>query len=228
MPSSMEVKRMAKRVTAAGVAWVVAGAAVAAATQDTRPPNLTAASVAQVGANGKWIEITYGRPLKGGRDVWGSGADYAKALLVNGAKIWRAGAKDRTRLKTQVALQIGGKTVPAGEYSLFIETKSPQDWTLIVSSWRTFDPSEGFRARGAPPTSRPLVGFGGTEPDSDGLWGAPGYTPGWDVARVAMKIGKLPMAIDQLTWNFADVTPAGGKLVLMWGTVVASAPFRVP
>jgi hypothetical protein len=42
-----------------------------------------------------------------------------------------------------------------------------------------------------------------------------------------MKIDKLPMSIDELTWNFADVTPTGGKLVLMWDTVVASAPFTV-
>ena len=42
-----------------------------------------------------------------------------------------------------------------------------------------------------------------------------------------MKMDKLPVAIDQLTWDFADVTEAGGKLVLMWDTVVASAPFTV-
>ena len=42
-----------------------------------------------------------------------------------------------------------------------------------------------------------------------------------------MKVDKLPMAIDQLTWNFADVTASGGKLVLMWDTTVASAPFTL-
>jgi hypothetical protein len=40
-----------------------------------------------------------------------------------------------------------------------------------------------------------------------------------------MKLDKLPVSIDQLTWNFADVTPSGGKLVLMWDTVLATAPF---
>jgi len=40
---------------------------------------------------GKWIEISYGRPLKNGRDLWGSGANYGKAALV-GTPIWRAGA----------------------------------------------------------------------------------------------------------------------------------------
>ena len=40
-----------------------------------------------------------------------------------------------------------------------------------------------------------------------------------------MKVDKLPLAVDQLTWNFADVTATGGQLVLMWDTVVATAPF---
>ncbi len=38
---------------------------------------------------GKWIEITYGRPLKRGRDLWGAGPNYGKAALA-GTPIWRA------------------------------------------------------------------------------------------------------------------------------------------
>ena len=84
---------------------------------------------------GKWIEITYGRPIKRGRDVFGRGADYAKLLLVNDATVWRAGANVTTRINSEVPLSIAGKTMPAGEYSVFIDTKSPTDWTLIVSNW---------------------------------------------------------------------------------------------
>src|SRR5262245_49808547 len=40
---------------------------------------------------GKWIEITYGRPLKRGRNLWGEGADYGRDLNA-GAPVWRAGA----------------------------------------------------------------------------------------------------------------------------------------
>src|SRR3954454_19099296 len=46
--------------------------------------------------DGKWIDITYGRPLLRGREVFGKGADYGKALLI-GAPIWRAGANVSTR-----------------------------------------------------------------------------------------------------------------------------------
>jgi hypothetical protein len=80
---------------------------------------------------GKWIEIAYGRPLKRSRDLWGTGANYGKSLN-SGAPVWRAGANMSTRIKTEVPLVINGKTVPIGEYSLFIDLK-PNNWTLIVS-----------------------------------------------------------------------------------------------
>jgi len=118
-----------------------------------------------------------------------------------------AGANVTTRLKTEAALEIGGKKVPAGDYSLFIDTKSPSDWTLIVSGWAAqekYDPN-----------------------NKDALWGSFEYTPDKDVARAPMTVGKLPLSVDELTWNFADVTATGGKLVLMWDTVVASVPFKV-
>lgn len=208
---------MFKKVLMLGFAVAAAGTFVAAqgATQpgaaQAAPQRIASpagSSQTQVGGTtGKWIEITYGRPIKRGRDLWGSGPTYAQLLLVNGAKVWRAGANVSTRLKTELPLQIGGKTVPAGEYSLFIDAKSPTDWTLIVSSW-------GAKTSGRDQTP-------GT------LWGSFAYTPDKDVARVAMKMDKFPLAVDQLTWNFADVTPEGGKLVLMWDTVVATAPFTV-
>lgn len=157
--------------------------------------------------NGKWIEVTYSRPIMRGRDVWGAGADYAKLLLANGATVWRAGANVSTRLKTEVPLVMAGKTIPAGEYSLFIDTKSPTDWTLIVSNWaeqQKYDPN-----------------------NKEALWGSFGYTADKDVARVPMTMGKLPVSVDQLTWNFVDVKNDTGKLAIMWDTVIASVPFTV-
>src|SRR5262245_46029108 len=87
--------------------------------QDTRPPSPTGTAAAQVlgkyvtppsgrGSryeNGKWIEITYSRPLKRGRELWGSGADYGKTMLA-GAPVWRAGANVSTRIKTEAPLVI--------------------------------------------------------------------------------------------------------------------------
>lgn len=160
---------------------------------------------------GKWIEVIYGRPLQRGRDLFGTGANYGKAVNDVGAPgfpappVWRAGANVTTRLKTEASLNFGGKNVPAGEYSLFIDLK-PTEWTLIVSNWpaqKTFDPN-----------------------NKTALWGAYGYTPDKDVARVPMKLDTLAFDVDQLTWTFVDMTADGGKLALIWGKTMASTPFK--
>src|SRR5689334_5136328 len=116
-------------------AMVVAPLAIVAmvAAQNNRPPSPAGTAATQVKGkyvdvpggdgpqyqNGKWIEISYGRPIKRGRDLWGTGADYGK--MVNaGAPVWRAGANVTTRLKTEVPLVINGKTIAPGEYDLLI------------------------------------------------------------------------------------------------------------
>lgn len=155
---------------------------------------------------GKWLEIDYGRPLKRGRDLFGSGGDYGKTLNA-GAPVWRAGANQSTRLKTGVDLMFGDKKVPAGEYSLFIELKSATEWTLIISSW-------GAKKAGNDQT-----------PDT--LWGSFNYTPAKDVARAPMVVGKSQVALEQLTWGFCDLTATGGKMFIAWDTVNAAVPFTV-
>lgn len=154
---------------------------------------------------GKWIDIAYGRPLKRDRDLWGKGADYGKDALV-GAPIWRAGSDVSTRLKTEVPLVIHGKTVPVGEYSLFIDLKE-NNWTLVVSSW------------GAAPA--------GNQRTPETLWGAYGYTPDKDVVRTPMKLETLPYTVEQLTWEFLNMTDNGGAMAIRWGNTMASVPFTV-
>jgi hypothetical protein len=164
----------------------------------------------EVYREGKWIEITYGRPLQRGRDLFGSGADYGKAANDVGSPklpappVWRAGANVTTRLNTEVPLVLGKTTVPAGEYSVFVDLKLPE-WTLIISNWPAqpkFDPN-----------------------DKTALWGAYGYTADKDVVRVPMKLEKLPFEVDQLTWTFLDMKNSGGRIALMWGNTLASTPF---
>ena len=161
---------------------------------------------------GKWIEITYGRPLQRGRDLFGSGANYGKAANDVGTAglpappVWRAGANQSTRLNTEVPLMLGTTTVPAGEYSLFVDLKGPTEWTLIVSRWAAqvkFEPQ-----------------------NKDALWGAYGYTADKDVVRVPMKVDAMPFAVDELTWSFVDMTNDTGKLALMWGKTLATTAFK--
>ena len=163
-------------------------------------------------SGGRWIEITYGRPLQRGRDLFGSGPNYGKAINDVGTAnlpappVWRAGANVSTRLKTEVPLVFGDKTVPAGDYSLFIDLGGPTQWTLIVSKWAAqlkFDPN-----------------------DKSALWGAYGYTADKDVARIPMRIENLPFGVEQLTWSFLDMTTDTGRIALMWGRTLASVSFK--
>jgi hypothetical protein len=157
---------------------------------------------------GKWIDILYGRPLLRSREAFpGSGAEYGKATYGPDATVWRAGANLTTRLRSEVPLVIGGTTVPAGEHTLFIELKSPQEWTFIVSKWVA---QQRYDAANK------------TE-----IYGAFNYTADKDVLRTAMKVEKLPMKIEQLTWQFLDMTADGGRMAIMWDTTMGSVPFRV-
>ena len=64
---------------------------------------------------GKWIDVHYGRPiLRGRRNFWGSGADYGKKMLL-GTPVWRLGADQTTRFRTEADLMFGDQRLPAGE-----------------------------------------------------------------------------------------------------------------
>lgn len=207
---------MIRRFVSVIVAVVAAGSWVVA--QGGRPASPAGVAAAEVGGKyvpgdegpvyrgGKWIEILAGRPLKRGRDVLGgSGESYGKVANPD-APVWRAGANQTTRLKTEVPLVINNKTVPPGEYTMFIDLK-PGTWTLILSSWPAqakYEPS-----------------------NKAALWGAYGYTPDKDVVRAPMTRAQLPFAVEQLTWAFTDMTEKGGKITLMWDKDAASVAFTL-
>jgi hypothetical protein len=153
---------------------------------------------------GKWIDISYGRPLKRGRDPWGSGATYGQDLLV-GAPIWRAGANVTTQLTSEVPLIVGGRTLTAGTtYTVFIDVKE-HAWTLVLSTLhaqKAYDPN-----------------------NKTDTFGAYNYQPSGDAVRVPMKLETLPHSFEQLSWQFVDVTPRGGSLALVWDRMMASVPF---
>lgn len=154
---------------------------------------------------GKFIEISYGRPIKRGRDLFGSGASYGRRLNA-GAPVWRAGADVSTYLMSELPLVINGKTVPAGGHTLFVDLAQGA-WTLIVSDWEPqprYDPADKSR-----------------------LWGAYRYTADKDIVRAPMTLTTLPYSLDQLTWAFLDMSDAGGTIALMWDRVSATVRFTV-
>jgi len=155
---------------------------------------------------GKWIEVTYGRPILRGRTaIFGTGADYGKKVS-GGVPVWRAGADPTTRFSTEVPLVFGGKTLPAGEYSVFVELK-PAAWTLVFSKQpfqQKYDQNEKVAT-----------------------WGSYNYDPAQDVLRVPMTVGTSAYSVEQFTIGFVDMTQGGGKLAMWWEKTVATVAFTV-
>jgi hypothetical protein len=155
---------------------------------------------------GKWIVVDYGRPILRGRsDIFGSGADYGKTVNA-GAPVWRAGANQTTRFKTEAPLVFAGKTLPAGEYSVFVELK-PGAWTLIFSS-------QPFQTKYDPNNKAET-------------WGSDGYDPKFDVLRVPMQTTVGMTSIDQFSIGFIDMTQQGGTLAMWWDKTAAKVAFSV-
>ena len=155
---------------------------------------------------GKWIVVDYSRPtLKGRTNIFGSGAEYGKAVMA-GAPVWRAGANATTTLTTQVPLTVGGKRLDPGVYNVLVDLK-PAAWTLILSTQerqRDFDPNDKVR-----------------------LSGANNYDPKFDVARVAMVNDTLDYTLEQFTITFLNVSDKAVTLAMVWDNVAATVPIEI-
>jgi hypothetical protein len=155
---------------------------------------------------GKWIEVTYSRPMLRGRtEIFGKGADYGKAVN-GGAPVWRVGANQTTKLTTEVPLEIGGKKIAPGSYDVFVDLKEA-GWTLILSTQPTLDKWDPN--------------------DKTKIWGSYGYDAKFDVVRVPMTMSAMQSTVDQFTITFLEVTDKGGQLAMVWEKTVAIVPFTV-
>jgi hypothetical protein len=210
---------MIRKVSILAVSLLLAGAAFSTA-QDRKPLSPSGTAATMVGgtwsapdkdgerqySGGKWIEITYSRPILRGRtDIFGKGADYGK-VVNGGAPVWRAGANVTTKLTTEVPLMIGGKRIEPGTYDVFVDLKEG-GWTAILSKQPTqdkYDPN-----------------------DKTKIWGSYGYDPKYDVVRVPMKPVTPAVSVDQFTIAFVDMTDAGGKLAMVWEKSGGVVPFTV-
>ena len=79
---------------------------------------------------------------------------------------------------------------------------------------------EPGRLRRASPTFTP-------EDKQNTIYGAFGYTVNKDVVRIAMKVEALPYRVEELAWEFIDMTTDSGRIAIRWDRSMASAPFRV-
>ncbi len=74
--------------------------------------------------DGKTIHIDYSSPRMRGRKIFGGLVPYGEP--------WRAGANEATSFVTDTDVNIAGKVVPKGSYTVFA-LPNPDAWTLIIS-----------------------------------------------------------------------------------------------
>jgi hypothetical protein len=140
-----------------------------------------AASVSCDLGGGKTIKTDYSSPRMKGRKIYGD--------LVPFGKVWRTGADEATTFVASSDVVVGGKTVPAGSYTIFTVPTAGK-WTLIINK-------------------------------KTGEWGIPYKYESDELARVDMKVSKLPSAVENFTIAY-DKSGSGCTLRMDWETTRAS------
>ncbi len=98
----------------------------------------------QIALNGKTVSVEYGRPSLKGRTT-----DELLGKLKAGG-VWRLGADTSTTFKTGIDLAFGDVTIPAGEYSIWMQRQEDNSWKLLFDKqhgqWGepTPDPAQCF------------------------------------------------------------------------------------
>jgi hypothetical protein len=130
---------------------------------------------------GKTVKTDYSSPRMKGRKIYGG--------LVPFGEVWRTGANEATTFVTSSDVSVGGKTVPAGSYTLFT-VPTADKWTLIVNK-------------------------------KTGEWGIPYKYESDELARVEMKVSKLPSPLENFTIAYVK-SGSGCTLRVDWETTRAS------
>lgn len=95
--------------------------------QTTRPakskPSPPATATCEL-PGGKTIKTDYSSPRMKGRKIYGN--------LVPFGEVWRTGANEATTFVVSGNVEVGGKSVPAGDYTIFTVPNADK-WTLIIN-----------------------------------------------------------------------------------------------
>jgi len=143
-------------------------------------PSPAASATCDLGG-GKTIKTDYSSPRMKGRKIFGD--------LVPYGKVWRTGANEATTFVTSSDVVVGGKTVPAGSYTLFT-VPGADKWTLIINK-------------------------------KTGEWGIPYKYESDELARIDMKVSKLPSPVEDFTIHY-EKSGHGCTLQIEWETTRAS------
>ena len=164
--------------------------------------------IARTTIGGKRVAIEYGRPSLKGRSL----DILMKQLPEN--RIWRAGSGPVTVLSTETDLVAGGKTIPAGDYSLYMYCPEKGDFALIIN--RDLSDFSGQPLPKAAPAraNRPYPHFMDYE-----------TIAGKEVARVPLKQVALPRS-EVLIYSFEPVGQ-GTLLTIHWGDRAWTVEFQI-
>jgi hypothetical protein len=75
-------------------------------------------------SDGKTLTVNYSSPRAKGRKIFGD--------LVPYGEVWRTGANEATTFVPTTNVSVGGKDVPAGNYTIFTVPNADK-WTLIIN-----------------------------------------------------------------------------------------------
>jgi hypothetical protein len=97
--------------------------AAASAQMGGGKPSPSASATCDLGG-GKSVKTDYSSPRMKGRKIYGD--------LVPFGQVWRTGANEATTFVASADVVVGGKTVPAGSYTIFTVPNADK-WTLIIN-----------------------------------------------------------------------------------------------
>ncbi len=134
------------------------------------------------------IKVQYYRPYKKGREIFGG--------LVPYGKVWRTGANEATVFETSKDIQVEGKTLRKGKYTLWTIPEQ-ENWTIIFNT----------------ETGQWGVNFDGEvnrDPDKDAL-------------QVVVHSVKQERQFEQFTISF-EKTGEEAEMVLIWDKTLVAIP----
>ena len=172
-----------------------------AAAQDALPRGAVSTDV-----GGASVMIDYGRPDLGDRML----SDLLNMLPED--RVWRAGENQVTILETSAAVKIGGETVPAGRYSLYLHVPESGGWALLVNRHQGIALGELWDQAPEPMRAEPwpmLSGYGQIEDQEQ--------------ARIS-----LDEAETSGEGNVFEISAGGGVLRFAWGGVAYQTTLASP
>ncbi len=95
------------------------------AAQEAVKPRLSPLEMVTLKYESTYVKVTYGRPHKKGREIFGE--------LVPYGKVWRTGANEATEITFTNDVLINGKRLKAGTYTIFTIPEKDK-WTVIFNS----------------------------------------------------------------------------------------------